>query len=572
MCHKKADFKKYRLVSRGQEDADLLLVNGKVACVYSGELLDAAVAVKNGIIAGVGDYKRGKEIVDLQGACLLPGFIDSHIHIESSMLTPAAFAEAAIPHGTTAVLADPHEIVNVMGLEGWRYMVESSRGLPLNFFWQIPSCVPATHLETSGGRIGPLEIDQALELFPECTALAEMMNFPGVIYGVPPVGELIEKARQQGLQVEGHAPGLSGLDLNAYLAAGISSDHECTTAEEALEKLRLGMRILIREGSAARNLNDLLPIVTALNSHRCCFCSDDRHPADLLRDGHMDHILRQAVKAGLPAMQAIQMTTLNPAQHHRLHNRGAIAPGCLADLVVVNDLSGFLVKSVYKDGKLVARDGQYLVPAGEMKDHTPEHPVRLPDLNRRLRLHAKPEAAFVKVIEIVPGQILTRKVVMPVSEALSDPAINLLAVAERHGINGNLAIGMVKGFELSKGALASSVAHDSHNLIIVGRDEKSMERAAQVVAEMDGGMAAVDGDGVLASLPLPVAGLMSTWPAEMVAEGYEAIENAARALGCRLPAPFMTLSFLALPVIPELRLTDRGLVDVNVFDYVDLWE
>lgn len=327
MSYVNIDFTEIRPVAGGQEEADLLLVNGRVACVYSGELLDAAVAVKNGIIAGVGDYMRGKKVLDLQGACLLPGFIDSHIHIESSMLTPAAFAEAALPHGTTAVLADPHEIVNVMGLDGWRYMVEASRGLPLDFLWQIPSCVPATHLETGGGRIGPAELDQALELFPECTALAEMMNFPGVVYGLPPVLELIQKARQRGLLVEGHAPGLSGSDLNAYLAAGCSSDHECTTAGEALEKLRLGMRILIREGSAARNLDDLLPIVTPLNSHRCCFCSDDRHPADLLQDGHMDHILRRAVKAGLPPLQAIQMVTLNPAQHHRLYGRGAIAPG-----------------------------------------------------------------------------------------------------------------------------------------------------------------------------------------------------------------------------------------------------
>jgi len=566
------DFAEIRPVAGGQEEADLLLVNGRVACVYSGELLDAAVAVKNGIIAGVGDYKRGKKVLDLQGACLLPGFIDSHIHIESSMLTPAAFAEAALPHGTTAVLADPHEIVNVMGLDGWRYMVEASRGLPLDFLWQIPSCVPATHLETGGGRIGPAELDQALELFPECTALAEMMNFPGVVYGLPPVLELIQKARQRGLLVEGHAPGLSGSDLNAYLAAGCSSDHECTTAGEALEKLRLGMRILIREGSAARNLDDLLPIITPLNSHRCCFCSDDRHPADLLQDGHMDHILRRAVKAGLPPMQAVQMVTLNPAQHHRLHGRGAIAPGCLADLAVVNNLKDFQVQKVFKQGKLVARNGQYLVSPGEIKDQVPVYPLKMPELKGRFRLPLRQKAHSVKVIEAIPGQVLTRKVIVPAGEALSDPGINRLAVVERHGVNGNIALGLVKGFELARGALASSVAHDSHNLIMVGKDEKSMERAARAVAEMGGGMAAVDGETVLASLALPVAGLMSPCSAGEVAAGYEAIENAARQLGCKLPSPFMTLSFLALPVIPELRLTDRGLVDVDAFDFVELWD
>lgn len=566
------DFAKMRPVACGQEEADLLLINGKVACVYSGELLDVAVAVKNGMIAGVGDYQRGKEIVDLQGACLLPGFIDSHVHIESSMLTPAAFAEAALPRGTTAVLADPHEIVNVMGMEGWRYMVESSRGLPLDFFWQIPSCVPATHLETSGGRIGLAEIDQALELFPECSALAEMMNFPGVVYGLWPVWELIKKARQRDLLVEGHAPGLSGPDLNAYLAAGCSSDHECTTAGEALEKLRLGMRILIREGSAARNLDDLLPIVTPLNSHRCCFCSDDRHPADLLQEGHMDHILRRAVKAGLPAMQAVQMATLNPAQHHRLYDRGAIAPGCLADLVVVNNLNDFRVQKVFKQGKLVALDGQYLVATGGMKNQIPPSSIKLPDLQGRFRLQPGPKAVSVKIIEAVPGQILTGKVVMPAGQALADPGINRLAVVERHGINGNIALGLVKGFDLKRGALASSVAHDSHNLIIVGENEKSMEQAAQAVADMGGGMAAVDGEAVLAFLALPAAGLMSPGSAAEVAAGYEALEHAARHLGCKLPSPFMTLSFLALPVIPELRLTDRGLVDVNAFDLVDLWE
>lgn len=566
------DFDYIRQVACGREEADLLFVNGQVACVYSGELLDAAVAVKSGIIAGVGDYKRGKEVVDLQGACLLPGFIDSHVHIESSMLTPAAFAEAALPRGTTAVLADPHEIVNVMGMEGWRYMVESSRGLPLDFFWQIPSCVPATHLETSGGRVGPAEIDQALELFPECTALAEMMNFPGVVYGLPPVLELIKKSRQRGLLVEGHAPGLYGLDLNAYLAAGCSSDHECTTAVEAIEKLRLGMRILIREGSAARNLNDLLPIVNPLNSHRCCFCSDDRHPADLLQDGHMDHILRRAVKAGLSPMLAIQMATLNPAQHHRLQGRGAIAPGCLADLVVVNDLNDLMVQKVFKQGKLVARNGQYLIPTDKTKKRISVYPIKIPELKGRFRLQPKAGAKSVKVIEAVPGQVLTRKLLMSSAEALTDQSINRLAVVERHGINSNIALGLVKGFELDRGALASSVAHDSHNLIIVGRDETSMERAAQVVAEMGGGMAAVEGQTVLASLALPVAGLMSPCSAAEVAAGYEAIENAARNLGCKLPSPFMTLSFLALPVIPELRLTDRGLVDVNAFDYVELWD
>lgn len=566
------DFSKIRPVSCGREEADLLFINGRVACVFTGEILNASVAVKNGFIAGVGDYQRGKETVDLQGAYLLPGFIDSHIHIESSMLTPPAFVQAALPHGTTAVMADPHEIVNVMGLEGWRYMVESSRGLPLDFFWQIPSCVPATHLETSAGHIGPGEIDQALQLFPECTALAEMMNFPGVVYGLAPVLDLIKKARERGLLVEGHAPGLSGLELNAYLAAGCSSDHECTTAGEALEKLRLGMRLLIREGSAARNMDDLLPVVTPLNSHRCCFCSDDRHPADLLRDGHMDHILRRAVRAGLPALQAVQMTTLNPARHHRLPRHGAIAPGFLADLVVVDNLQDFQVQKVYKQGRLKARDGKYLASPASLTVPNPSFRIALPELKDRFKIRPGTGGQSAKVIEIVPGQVLTKKLVMSAGQALSDPAVNRLAVVERHGVNGNIAVGLVKGFGLHHGALASSVAHDSHNLIIVGSDEDSMERAALCVAEMGGGMAVTYGETVLASLALPVAGLMSPNPAVQVAADHEALEKTARDLGCQLPSPFMILSFLALPVIPELRLTDRGLVDVTAFDYVDMWD
>ena len=331
-------YDKLRLTSLGEIPADLLLVNGQVVNVFSGEIIRANVAISNSHIAGVGDYRNGHKIVDLQGRFLLPGLIDSHIHIESSMLTPVAFAQAALPHGTTAVLADPHEIVNVMGLEGWRYMVRESQGLPLDFFWEVPSCVPATHMETAGGMIGPEELEMALEEFPECPALAEMMNYQGVIDGLGSVTELMRRAGEKGLLLEGHAPKLSGFQLCAYLASGCGSDHECTSINEAQEKLRFGMRLLIRQGSAAQNLLELLPLVNEHNYHRCAFCCDDRHPADIVREGHMDHVLRTAVDSGFPAIRAIQMVTLNPAQHFNLKERGAVGPGYLADLVLVDDL------------------------------------------------------------------------------------------------------------------------------------------------------------------------------------------------------------------------------------------
>jgi adenine deaminase len=565
-------YDKLRLTSLGEIPADLLLVNGQVVNVFSGEIIRANVAISNSHIAGVGDYRNGHKIVDLQGRFLLPGLIDSHIHIESSMLTPVAFAQAALPHGTTAVLADPHEIVNVMGLEGWRYMVRESQGLPLDFFWEVPSCVPATHMETAGGMIGPEELEMALEEFPECPALAEMMNYQGVIDGLGSVTELMRRAGEKGLLLEGHAPKLSGFQLCAYLASGCGSDHECTSINEAQEKLRFGMRLLIRQGSAAQNLLELLPLVNEHNYHRCAFCCDDRHPADIVREGHMDHVLRTAVDSGFPAIRAIQMVTLNPAQHFNLKERGAVGPGYLADLVLVDDLVFFNVEMVFKGGREVARRGRNLWTAPEQAEISGTGHFEIPDLSGRFVLNPPPGARLVKVIEVIPNQVLTGSITLPIEQALQDPDINLLSVVERHGRGGGMKVGLVKGFGLARGALASSVAHDSHNLIVVGKDPTSMETAARRVAEMKGGMAVCDGKDVLASLALPVAGLMSPHPAAQVAVEHEALEAAARTLGSPLSAPFMTLSFLALPVIPELRLTDKGLVDVNDFSIVDMWE
>ena len=428
--HTQLNFDELRPVACGESEADLLLVNGQVINVFTGEILKASVAVKAGYIAGVGDYRLGQKIVDLHGSFVLPGLIDSHIHIESSMFTPEAFARTAVPHGTTAVLADPHEIVNVLGMDGWRYMVDSSQGLPVDFFWQVPSCVPATNMETSGGTIGPTEVKQALGIFPQSPALAEMMNYPGVINGQKSVLNLIRLAHQMNLLIEGHAPGLHGYALNAYAAAGCSSDHECTTREETLEKLRLGFRILIREGSAARNLLEILPLINLNSYHRCCFCTDDRHPAHLLTEGHMDHILRKAVCSGFPAIQAIQMATINPALHYQLKARGAIAPGYLADLVIVDNLEDITVQQVYKQGRLVACDGKCLAAPTTFGNAGISSSVIIPNVEGQLRLIAPPGAQRVRVIEIIPGQILTRSETMSVQAALNDLTVSKLAVVE----------------------------------------------------------------------------------------------------------------------------------------------
>lgn len=558
-------------VTRGNSPADLLLKEPFIVNVFTGEIEKASVTVKGGFIAGVGDYVSGREVINLNGKYLIPGLIDGHIHIESSMLTPPGFASAAVPHGTTAVIADPHEIVNVAGLDGLRCMVEMSKGLPLDFFYMIPSCVPATPLESSGAVIGPEEIRRAFKICPQSPGLAEMMNFPGVYLKMPEVMEKIKAACEDGRLIDGHAPMLSGKNLAAYIGAGINTDHECTTAKEALEKLRLGMKIIIREGSAAKNLKDLLPIVNERTWPNIFFGCDDRHPEDLINEGGIDNILRKAVGAGLDPVTAIRMATINPARHYNLCGYGGIAPGYRADLAVVNDLSDFQVEMVFKSGRLVARGGKLLHIRQPEIDERIKRTVCLPELSEKLGLKAPPPGAAARIIEVFPSQVVTGKMVLPASEIESNQNISRVAVVERHGKNGNVAVGLVSGFGRLKGALASTVAHDSHNIVLVGSNEKDMELAARVAAAKGGGLAVLSGGEVMAELPLPVGGLMSDREAGEVVKQQEKIHRAAKLIGCTLPAPFMTMSFLALPVIPKLRITDRGLVDVNRFDFVDLW-
>jgi len=560
-------------VARGEEPVDLVLRNARLVNVFSGEVHMAHVAVYAGQVVGMGDYE-GKEELDLQGRFLCPGFIDGHIHLESAMVHPAEFARAVVPRGTTTVIADPHEIANVLGLEGVRYMLEATAGLPLNVYLMAPSCVPATPLETAGATLSAADMETLLQ-DPRVIGVAEMMNYPGVVAGVPEVLEKVRVAR--GRPVDGHAPGLTGKDLCAYIVAGIGSDHECTDLTEALEKLRLGMFVMIREGSTARNLEDLLPLVMPGNASRCFFVSDDRDPADLLSRGHMDDILRRAQPQELlPPVTLVQMATLNTACYFRCRDLGAIAPGFRADMVVVDDLEQMKVEMVFKDGRIVARDGVLLEGVLPEKRVLPPSTFDVADLSAA-RLAVPATGQRIRVIGVVPGQVFTQSLVEDAcvedGQVVADVARDVLkiAVVERHQGTGNVGLGFIRGFGLQRGAIASSVAHDSHNIVVVGCSDQEMVQAVEAVAEMGGGQAVVEGTETLAALPLPIAGLMSDRPLEEVRHGVEALNQAAHGLGCTLDTPLMTMSFMALVVIPELKLSDRGLVDVKAFQFVPLF-
>ena len=545
-------------VAKGEFPADLLLTNARVINVFNGQIEPGNIAICGGKIAGVGDYHRAKEVVDVGGKYIAPGLINGHVHPESSMLDIAQYARAVVPHGTTALVTDLHEIANVSGLEGIRYILNRARRLPLDLFLMAPSCVPATGRETSGANLGPEAIHRILR-FKECLGLGEVMNFPGVIGGDGAVLKKISLA--QGKIIDGHAPGLSGRNLSAYIAAGIYSDHESVSLDEAKEKLRRGMWLMLREGSSEKNLEALLPLVTDKTFQRCMFVVDDRSCLDLLKDGDIDGVVRKAIRLGLDPVRAIQLATINPAEYFRRQGLGAIAPGYMANLIVLSDLPKLKIELVFYRGKLVAKEGKPLFPSPRAAKGLADTVKIKPFTIEALRLPAVGEA--MPVIEIVPGQIITRKRLEKI-RAVPDLERDILklVVVERHRATGNIGVGLVSGFGLKQGALASSIAHDSHNIIAAGTNDEDIFAAIKEIERLKGGLVAVAGGKVLASLALPVAGLLSDQPLETVVSKLEKLEKTAAELGTKLSSAFATISFLALPVIPEIRLTDRGVVEV----------
>ncbi len=567
-------------VARGDEPADLTLTNARVVNVFTREIRHAAVSVFKGRIAGVGEPLDAAETVDLGGAYLAPGLIDAHMHVESTMMQPREFVRVAAPHGTTGVVFDPHEIANVLGVEGIRFLMDEARGLPMDIMFAVSSCVPSSALETAGARLEAGDLEPLFD-DPRVVALAEMMNFPGVFLADPGVLAKVRLGLDRAI-VDGHCPGLTGKNLNAYAAAGISSDHECTTPEEALEKARLGMRIYLREGSAAQNLEALIPAVNERNAHRFCFCTDDRHPGDLHNEGHIDHAVRKAVRLGLEPLTALAIASIHTADHYRRTDIGAIAPGRFADMIVFDRLDDIRPRIVYFRGNRIAQDGRMRrepTPTGPGGNPAARRPtVRLPEnlAPASFRVRAQPGAGKIRVIVADPTQLVT-------AQRLEDPKIEngditpdtqrdilKIAVIARHGINRNIGLGFVTGFGFEHGALASTVGHDAHNLAVVGSNDNDMFAAAKALEKTGGGQCVARDGEILALLPLPIAGLLSDQDAPTVIARQHALLRAAHDIGCPLHDPFMPLSFLPLPVIPSLKITDLGLVHVETQSVVPL--
>lgn len=567
--------------ARAEAPCETAFVGGMVFNAFTRVFESKDVGVLGGRVARVSEPGRveAQETVDCTGRWLVPGFIDAHMHVESTMLPPSQFVRLAAPHGTTAAVFDPHEIANVLGLPGIRWIMQDAVGIPLHAMWGVSSCVPSAPLETSGAELGEAELRELFDdpqWSPHIVALAEMMNFPGVVHADPGVLAKVKLGLERRL-VDGHAPGLSGPRLQAYVAAGISSDHECTAASEALEKLALGQRIYIREGSAARNLEALIGIITPGNAHRICFCTDDRHPADLRDQGHIDHVVRRAIALGLSPQLAFTIASLSPAEHYRQPDLGAIAPGRFADLLVLSDRDRVEIHQTWFRGRKVAESGQYL-GAQRNASTPPSAPIRIPESlsEADFRIAPDPLPTRIRVIGMHADQLVTDALVResPVKDGalVADASTDLLklAVIERHRASGRVGLGFVTGFGFTGGAMASTVGHDAHNLAVVGDDDEDMVLAARTLAGCGGGQCVVAGGRVLAVLPLPIAGLMSDQPAEAVIRQQATLLEAAAKLGCPHHDPFMPLSFLPLPVIPHLKLTDLGLVDVDRFEVVGL--
>lgn len=548
-------------VAAGREKADLVLKNAKYLNVFSNEFLCGDIAVANGLIAGVGKYD-GKTEIDVSGKLVLPGFIDAHIHLESSMVTPAEFAKAVVAHGTTTVITDPHEITNVMGIDGVEYMIQASQNLPIDVHFMMPSCVPATEIDESGAELDCKDIDLYLDNNKKVLGLAEMMNYVGVINGDKNVLSKIVTSQAHHKKIDGHAPELSGNDLNAYIAAGVYSDHECSTFENALEKLRKGQFIMIREGTAAHNLKALMPLLTQQYYSRCMFATDDKHPSDLLYGGHIDYIVKQALKNGADPIVALKTATHHAARYFLLNNKGAIASGYIADIVVVDNLEDFNVETVFKRGKLVFD--------GEVKDFS------APTVDEKLaekcfdtfHLDSVTPSSFkvdgkLGLIGLVGGELLTRNLGTADKIDVENDILKIACI-ERHKGTNHIGVGYVKGYSLKSGAVATSVAHDSHNIITVGCNDDDIAVAVNAIKDSKGGIAVVENGKIKALLELPIAGLMSDEPLTTVNEKLENAKSSAYELGAdKSIDPFMTLSFLSLPVIPSLRITTKGVFDAE---------
>lgn len=563
-------------IARGIEKADLVIKNANIVNVLSEEIYKSDIAIVDGIIAGVGENYSGEKEIDVNGAYVSPSFIDGHVHLESAMMLPKEFASVVLPAGTTTVIIDPHEISNVLGLHGISFMHEAVKNLPMDVFTMLPSCVPATPFETSGFDLNSYDLSLLIDK-PWVLGLAEMMNFPGVLNLDNNVMAKLELAKSKEKRIDGHAPYLSGKDLCAYVASGVKSDHECTTPEEAIERIRLGMYVMIREGTAAKDLDALLPVLKNCNTRKCVFVTDDRHPSDLKE--HINGMVRRTVEAGVDPIKAIQVASLNTAEYFGLQNLGAVAPGYKADLLVLPDLKSFKPDIVMKNGNIIAHNGKLSVeiPQGEALAVRNSVNVRwITPEDFKISVNEPDGKICVKAIEVVPHQLITKSVE---SEALVEDGNAIsnvendtlkICVIERHRATGNIGKGFVKGFNLKCGAIASTVAHDSHNMIVIGTNDADMYTAAVTLIKCKGGKVVVKDGEIISQLALPIAGLMSDREFDYVVDKCEELNQAAHSIGCELNDPFMTMGFLSLPVIPELKITDKGVFDTNKFDFVDV--
>ena len=561
----------------GQKPAHLLIKNARIVNVFTGEIEEANIAVYRKRIAGVGDYEEGEEVLDLKGMYVAPGLIDAHIHIESTMLSPTQFAKAVLMHGTATVIADPHEIGNVLGLSGIEYMIEATEGIPLNVYIAMPSAVPASHFETSGARIGPEDIINFVEKYPKrIIALGEVMDFPAVLNLDNEIITKIEVLRHKYRKIDGHAPGLSGKALNAYISAFIKSDHECTKPEEALEKVRRGMQIFIREGTTARDLEALIGVVNDKNQYFFSFCTDDKDALDIVEEGHIDFNIKKAVKHGIDPITAIRMATINTARYFNLRSMGAVAPGYKADLVILENLEDFKINMVIKDGKIVVKDGKFI---GNLKGKIADIPdivgkVNLPKFSKE-DIKIKDRGRKIRVIKIYEKSLLTDHLILEPTVkngfVVSDTERDILKIVvfDRHTAT-NFSVGFVNGFKLKKGAVAASIGHDSHNVFSIGTNDNDIVAAAKEVKRMNGGIVVVVDEKVIACIPLQIAGLMSNEPLEEVVKKIRKLDSTLAELGTNKEL-LMAVYFIQLAVIPKLKITNNGIVDVEKQKFVDLF-